>query len=299
MPLDDNRDALMRIRPALRTLRAALDRFACHVWLVAFKGLGRLRTPARPSRACGGQRILVVAPHPDDEVLGCGGTMAQHLAAGDYVCVAIVTDGRRSRAHGLEPEAMSRVRRAEATEAARVLGLTELCWIGLEEGAWAPASAERRLAELIDKVRPDIIYGPSTLDYQPEHRRVAAALARIVPAELTVRIYTLDVPLTGLVNLRTDVSAQMPLLEHLFRTYRTQSASLLRGLRLRRYAAALNRCGTASEEFWELDGAAYRRAHSSDVAPAVVRGVRFHALGDPLSYLVGRRERLERRAAAE
>ena len=38
-------------------------------------------------------RILVVAPHPDDEILGCGGVMARHVAGGDEVHVAIVTRG--------------------------------------------------------------------------------------------------------------------------------------------------------------------------------------------------------------
>ena len=38
-------------------------------------------------------RILVIAPHPDDEILGCGGTMIKHIEAGDEVYVCIVTKG--------------------------------------------------------------------------------------------------------------------------------------------------------------------------------------------------------------
>ncbi|HEY5624375.1 MAG TPA: PIG-L family deacetylase, partial [Gammaproteobacteria bacterium] len=66
----------------------------------------------------------MIAPHPDDEVLGCGGTMARHLAAGDHVHVVVVTDGRRSRVAGLKPEAVAEVRRQEATNAASLLGVS-------------------------------------------------------------------------------------------------------------------------------------------------------------------------------
>ena len=44
-------------------------------------------------------RILVVAAHPDDEVLGCGGTIARHADAGDHVQVLIVSEGATSRLH--------------------------------------------------------------------------------------------------------------------------------------------------------------------------------------------------------
>ena len=63
--------------------------------------VGLLRRRRQPWQPVGGQRVLVVAPHPDDEALGCGGTIMRHIASGDSVAVLIVTDGRRSRAHNL------------------------------------------------------------------------------------------------------------------------------------------------------------------------------------------------------
>src|SRR5262245_2441565 len=52
----------------------------------------------RQPRLCtepGGQRVLVLAPHPDDEVIGCGGTLYKHTRAGHAVTVVYMTDGRK------------------------------------------------------------------------------------------------------------------------------------------------------------------------------------------------------------
>ena len=167
------------------------------------------------------------------------------------------------------------------------MGVEDLIWLGLPEGDWSDDQLKTALTARMRDSPPDIVYGPSWLDYHPEHRRVAECLARTVASNVTVRIYTLHVPLAELANLFVNVTADLPLLRLLFETYRTQEASLLRGLRLRRYAGALNRGGEAIEEFWELSGEAYRHAHRGPTGIPVVRGLRYLSLTDPLSYLTG------------
>src|SRR5262245_13400417 len=87
------------------------------LWLA---GIGRPRVNRWSSPGC--QRVLVVAPHPDDELAGCGGVILLHAAAGDQVTVLHVTDGRASRV-GADPTEVARIRRAESQGSLAVLGV--------------------------------------------------------------------------------------------------------------------------------------------------------------------------------
>ena len=67
-------------------------------------------------------RVLVVAAHPDDEVLGCGGTLARHTATGDTVNVFLCTDGVGARGSALGSPVDREARKKAALEAAKLLG---------------------------------------------------------------------------------------------------------------------------------------------------------------------------------
>ena len=81
---------------------------------------------ARPLRLTGRGRWLILAPHPDDETLGMGGLIARLAAAGTAPIVAFLTDGSGSHtnAPGWTPQRIASLRRAEAHEALRDLGVT-------------------------------------------------------------------------------------------------------------------------------------------------------------------------------
>src|SRR5688500_8111522 len=100
-------------------------------WTAAFSVAGRVVRPRRVAMLApqGGSQVAVVAAHRDDETIGCGSAIAQHLAAGDSVTVLVLTDGGRSRAASPDERAH------ESREAARALGGT---WLfgAFREGEW-------------------------------------------------------------------------------------------------------------------------------------------------------------------
>jgi len=116
-------------------------------------------------------RVLVLAPHPDDESLGCGGALIQHSDQGDRVKVIFVTDGAAGDALGYYagldyPE----LRREEARRAGAILGVDELVFWSYTDGRLSEAlDLADRLEALLETDRPEVIYRPSTMEIHEDH----------------------------------------------------------------------------------------------------------------------------------
>src|SRR3984957_20844985 len=83
----------------LRTLsRTARPYLTAHGLLRVAKIFNKSALEGQPSD----ERIVVLAPHMDDEVIGCGGTLARHIACGSHITVVFLTDGRGGGAAGGE-----------------------------------------------------------------------------------------------------------------------------------------------------------------------------------------------------
>ncbi len=130
---------------------------------------------------------LVFAPHPDDEVLGCGGVLALKAQAGARVKVVVMTDGRASHRTLIDEEDLVRMRRAEAEEAAVQLGLvaTDYVFLGFEDHRLMQHrdAAIDRVFEIIDQFKPEEVYLPHRRDGITDHvetnRIVREAVNRI------------------------------------------------------------------------------------------------------------------------
>lgn len=150
----------------------------------------------KPPRAladfgCGS--VLVIAPHMDDEVIGCGGVIQKHVAAGARTTVVYMTDGRRgdpqlyidgaSESMIRESEqALVLCRKEEAKRSAKILGIHETLFLDRADGELeAEADLVGAMAQIIQDRRPQVIYLPSVLDIHHDHwmtNQVFAAVAR-------------------------------------------------------------------------------------------------------------------------
>lgn len=118
-------------------------------------------------------RVLVIAPHPDDESVGCGGAVAKHTRAGDRVEVVFLTSGEAG-GHGQKPALTGPLREQEARDAAAILGLADLHFWRLPDGALLPDEAViARLVGLLQVTLPDVLYAPWENDQHSDHRAAA------------------------------------------------------------------------------------------------------------------------------
>ena len=172
-----------------------------------------------------GRRVLVLAPHADDESLGCGGTLALAAQAGCSVRVLVLTDGRKGYDPASLPpgdeaarerfeQALAARRLQEATAACRCLGLPAPGCLGMPDGALESAIgwALDPLAELLADWQPELIFAPFATDAHPDHmaatRLLARALARVkLPADAQVWAYETWTPLPA--NTFVDIGSSI------------------------------------------------------------------------------------------
>ncbi len=127
------------------------------------------------------QSVLVVAAHPDDEVLGCGGTIARHRQAGDLVAVITMTDGLSSRDGGATPAEIEE-RRQAAVRANEILGVIDLTLLSYPDNRMdtvALLDIVKDIEHAIERCKPTVIYthhsGDVNIDHTCTHHAVIAA----------------------------------------------------------------------------------------------------------------------------
>jgi len=163
--------------------------------------------------------VLVFAPHPDDEVVGCGGTLCLHSRSGAKVTVAYMTDGRLGSLRlqgdalvGHQRESFQgelvEARKAEAAAAGRLLGTGELVFLDFPEGELRRCrETVRRVADLLVASRPEVVYVPFPTDRHPDHvetARIFSAAVGEAPDGCQVYAYEVWSPLYP--NCMVDIS---------------------------------------------------------------------------------------------
>ncbi len=142
--------------------------------------------------------VLVVAAHPDDEVLACGGTIARHAAEGDDVHVILVADGTSSRPQAAARRDLIEARSSEAARAAKILRTQPPRMLGFPDQRLDSGSLldlTQALESVIPDVRPSVVYTHHGADLNLDHRLVFQAVltaCRPVPDSTVTKFYTFE-----------------------------------------------------------------------------------------------------------
>ncbi len=228
-----------------------------------------------------GARILVLAPHMDDETLGCGGSLHRHVLAGEAVTVAYLTDGRKGdpalNARELPPPERERLedelaaaRRDEARRSAAILGVRDLRFLdNRDQELRVTPDTRRQVRELLEEVAPDLVYLPFPTDHHPDHQATnriflaALSAARGIDPPLCAG-YEVWAPIAP--NCLVDITSVAELKRQALAQFTSQMAVIdygrcIMGLHAYRSITHLRGHGFA-EAFVLLPVAAYRRAAS-------------------------------------
>jgi len=132
---------------------------------------------------------VVFAPHPDDETLGCGGTIAKRLSEGYGISVVFLTDGRHSLTDfGITsrptPFEMKELRREDAMRATKILGLKEkdLVFLDFEDKTLRKHEevVQERIVEILKGMSPVEVFFPQAKEYNIDHRVTNVIIRRAI-----------------------------------------------------------------------------------------------------------------------
>jgi LmbE family N-acetylglucosaminyl deacetylase len=127
-----------------------------------------------PETELPGKRILAIAPHPDDETISFGGTLALHAKRGDIIKVIICTDGRNGDPYGkYDPHVYISLREQECKRAMSILGVFDVeFWREQDGELFHSESFVPKLIECFRQFQPDTIYFPSPFEFHSDHLAV-------------------------------------------------------------------------------------------------------------------------------
>lgn len=123
-------------------------------------------------------RVLVLAPHPDDDILGCGGLLSMLAGSGAKIKVIYFSDGSRGTANNKVDKNLVFEREEEAREAGKIIGIGEEKFLRLpDRRIKVNVALSAQIRREIEFDRYDLILAPSIEDPHPDHHAVGEALA--------------------------------------------------------------------------------------------------------------------------
>ncbi|WP_435166650.1 PIG-L deacetylase family protein [Candidatus Pelagibacter bacterium nBUS_28] len=141
--------------------------------------------------------VLVVAAHADDEVLGCGGTIINHISKGDKVHSIFMADGVSSRSKDLKKDLK---RRKDASKLAQsILGISSSHYLNLPDNRMDSIpilNIIQKLEPIINKIKPSVVYTHHSCDLNIDHQITHAAVmtaCRPTPETSVREIYGFEV----------------------------------------------------------------------------------------------------------
>jgi LmbE family N-acetylglucosaminyl deacetylase len=208
-----------------------------------------------------GERVLVLAPHPDDETFGMGGSLRLLTEAGKNVKVVVLTAGEKADPRATQKQKYSSLREKEAVKAFKLLGVADYEFLGFPDRELVSCrdNVEEAINKIVSAFSPDVIYSPSLIELHPDHRIAAETADQLSRGDKTTRCIFYEIVSPIRPSILVDISKTFKWKKKAMKCYKSQ-------LKLVDYPdlmEAINRYRTFTlgkgvrfaEAFWELGNA--------------------------------------------
>ena len=162
-----------------------------------------------------GTKVLVIAPHQDDESIGCGGTLIKHTKFGGRLEIAFCTSGGEKRMY-------------EAKDAAKILGsrINHFLQFDIRSLYTNTKQLAERFNELFNRVNPDIIFLPFMIDNHQDHIAISRAFVKAYKNKpINCFVYAYSVWTTLIPNIVIDITESWEQKKQAIECYKTQIAT--------------------------------------------------------------------------
>jgi N-acetylglucosamine malate deacetylase 1 len=186
-----------------------------HHYLKTFTSLGNLSVGKIWPHPCleqslGAQRVLVISPHPDDDVLGCGGTLKKCCDNGVRVKVVVMTDGSRGSGTASDQD-LVKLRRKEEVDGLKALGCADPVFLDNLDGKLrADRKNKELIVSLLKEFKPDAVLVPSIFENHIDHIESTMVLAKALREhEGDIQCYSYEVWGPLFPNILVDISNEI------------------------------------------------------------------------------------------
>ncbi len=211
------------------------------------------------------KRTLVLSPHPDDEIFGMAGTLA--LLENSVITVLYLCDGGSGTKNGTYSQTLASKRYQETRTSAKILGLDKLIFWKIKDGKLsANKKTIKNLNNLLEQLKPEIIFLPHLFDNHPDHFATGEILAKAlkIKKRLKLEIWGYEIWSPTFINRLVDISKTWKIKEKAILAHKTQLQcrdylQAIKGLNSYR-AKNLNK-GNLAEGFLYLPCEVYLKIH--------------------------------------
>lgn len=168
------------------------------------------------------KKVMVLAPHADDETLGCGGTMYLYSLAGIEVHLVVVSDGGKIFSSVYDGKEVVSRRRQEALSASKILGVKQITFLDFPDGELAEHKDDirKKLDDIACSLNPDLIFAPSPTDLHADHIAVSDLALQVLAALPGARVAFYEIYRSIRFNHIVDISEAVAVREKALMEYK-------------------------------------------------------------------------------